>query len=216
VSPNAFEKLRQTRVLKRVTLKDLAKKADLSYRYISQIERGDASPSLSSLARLAGALELDIWELLKDNPDADKLAAYAAVQTAAAEERPEVPRADNEDASPRKPRKTKVVRSDMRRSIILPQSSVQYQMITPDINSKLQVILIKADTGSTSGEAPFEHDGEECFLMLEGEVEMTLGDEVFSLGPGDSLYFACDQPHLWRNTGEGPVSMLLVVTPPAY
>ena len=217
MTENAFEKLRQARVLKKVTLKDLAKTADLSYSYISQIERGEASPSLASLDRLAKALDMDVWELLKDEPGTVGLAGQNAKRALSPEAKPDATRhGSGGELVSKKPKKTKLVRSDMRRSIILPQSTVQYQMITPDLNTKLQVILVKADVGSSSGEAPFEHEGEECCLMLEGEVEMAVGKEIFNLASGDSIYFASDQPHSWRNTGDVPISMLLVVTPPAY
>ena len=52
------DKLRLARLTKKMTLKDLAEKCNLSYSYISQVERGDASPSLSSLSRLAKALDV--------------------------------------------------------------------------------------------------------------------------------------------------------------
>lgn len=215
MTSNTYEKLRQARVMKRVTLKDLAKKADLSYSYISQIERGDASPSLSSLDRLAKALDMTVWQLLKDDnepgkpPDGDSRPNGPTNQEAVSDATPAKVRTG-------KLRKTKIVRHDMRRSIILPQSTVRYQMITPDINAALEVILVKAEVGATSGEAKFEHEGEECYLILEGQLEVSVGGETFHLETGDSLYFSCELPHGWKNVGDGDVSMLLVVTPPAY
>jgi transcriptional regulator with XRE-family HTH domain len=215
MTSDAYEKLRQARVLKKVTLKELAKMANLSYSYISQIERGEASPSLASLGRLAGALDMTVWQLLKEDHEPDTLPVtetnpYVAAHLIA------VANGSQAETGTNQPRKTKLVKSDMRRTILLPQSNVRYQMITPDLNSKLQVILVEAEAGAISGEEAFVHSGEECCLILSGQVEMDIGLESFQLEAGDSLYFSSTVPHRWRNVSTDKFSMLLVVTPPAY
>jgi transcriptional regulator with XRE-family HTH domain len=58
------ERLRACRRARRLTLKDVADGAGLSVGFISQIERGIASPSLSSLAAVAQVLEVDVGEFL--------------------------------------------------------------------------------------------------------------------------------------------------------
>ena len=189
--------------------------ADLSYSYISQIERGEASPSLASLHRLAIALDMTVWELLKDSREPDtsteaENGLYAAARLIA------IANESQAEIATSQSRKTKLVKTNMRRTIILPQSNVQYQMITPDLSSKLQVILVEAEAGAVSGEEAFVHNGEECCLILGGRVEMDIGPESFQLEAGDSLYFSSTLPHRWRNVSAEKFSMLLVVTPPAY
>jgi len=41
----------------------------------------------------------------------------------------------------------------------------------------------------------FQHDGIELLYMLEGEIKYRHGDNLFHLGPGDSLFFDADAPH---------------------
>ena len=41
----------------------------------------------------------------------------------------------------------------------------------------------------------FQHGGIETIYMLEGKVDYRHGDEVFSLVPGDTLFFDADAPH---------------------
>ncbi len=60
--------LRSARRRQNFTLQDLSKRAELSVGYLSQIERDIATPSLSSLRRLAAALSLDLSQLM---PTAD-------------------------------------------------------------------------------------------------------------------------------------------------
>jgi DNA-binding NtrC family response regulator len=59
----AVRRLRHERAL---TLKQLAERAGLSISQISQIERAESSPSLSSLYRLAVALETRVQDLFGD------------------------------------------------------------------------------------------------------------------------------------------------------
>ena len=56
--------IRNARRSQNCTLQELSARADLSVGYLSQIERDIATPSLSSLARLATALSLDLSYLM--------------------------------------------------------------------------------------------------------------------------------------------------------
>lgn len=49
-----------------LTLEQLAEKADLSWPYLSEIERGRENISLDKLARLAQALEVRLSKLLEN------------------------------------------------------------------------------------------------------------------------------------------------------
>ena len=46
-------------------MRRLAKECGLSQPMISYIERGICSPSLDALLRITGALNVDLWKLLK-------------------------------------------------------------------------------------------------------------------------------------------------------
>jgi transcriptional regulator with XRE-family HTH domain len=46
----------------------LAKKAGMSYTFLSNVERGKADPSLTTLKRLAAALGITVSELVKESP----------------------------------------------------------------------------------------------------------------------------------------------------
>ena len=56
----------------------------------------------------------------------------------------------------------------------------------------------------------WEHEEEEFVFVLEGELTVTLGDEEFVLGPGDSTYYESGVRHRWR-TPEEAVCRVLVV-----
>jgi transcriptional regulator with XRE-family HTH domain len=57
------ERLRTIRQLRRRTLRDVAEQAGLSESFLSQLERGRAGASISSLQRIAGALGIDVSDV---------------------------------------------------------------------------------------------------------------------------------------------------------
>jgi transcriptional regulator with XRE-family HTH domain len=48
----------------------------------------------------------------------------------------------------------------------------------------------------------FNHKGEEFVFVLEGQVEFSYEDEIFTLNAGDSLYFDSSSPHAFRAVGK--------------
>lgn len=57
--------IRRERQERRLTIKELGEKAGLSEIYVGEIERGQKYPSSRVLESIAGALELDIADLLE-------------------------------------------------------------------------------------------------------------------------------------------------------
>ncbi len=58
------------------------------------------------------------------------------------------------------------------------------------------------------------HDGaEEVFVFLEGECEITVGDETRVVRAGQAVFVPAEVPHTLRNVGSGDLVMFLVVAP---
>jgi quercetin dioxygenase-like cupin family protein len=60
------------------------------------------------------------------------------------------------------------------------------------------------------------HDGFEYGYVLSGEVEVTVGDEVFLLHAGESLGFDSKIPHVLRNPGDIPFQGIWFVHGPRH
>jgi transcriptional regulator with XRE-family HTH domain len=58
-------RLRALRTLRELTQEELGERANVSGKFIGQVERGSGNPSLHVLVRLANALSVEIWELLR-------------------------------------------------------------------------------------------------------------------------------------------------------
>ena len=57
---------------------------------------------------------------------------------------------------------------------------------------------------------------EECVLVLDGELELFLGDDRHHLLEGDSATFDCRTPHRWRNPSTEQSRVLWIITPASY
>jgi transcriptional regulator with XRE-family HTH domain len=60
------EAIRSKRKQAGMSQEKLAEKGDLSTVFISRVERGKESPTVDSLAKIAGALKVRVRELVKD------------------------------------------------------------------------------------------------------------------------------------------------------
>ena len=60
------ERLRAIRVLRRLTLREVAEAAGVSESFVSQLERGRSNASVATLQRLAGAVGIEVSDLFAD------------------------------------------------------------------------------------------------------------------------------------------------------
>ena len=79
----------------------------------------------------------------------------------------------------------------------------------------MQVLLEHYVPGADTG-AIFSHDAQEAGLVLEGRIELTVGEETWILTEGHGYYFDSNRPHRFRNVGDGPVRIVSAITPPSY
>ena len=70
-------------------------------------------------------------------------------------------------------------------------------------------IVIKAG-GSLSAQAHLK-GAEEYITVFSGLVEISAGEGSFLLSRGDSIRFAADQPHGYKNAGEDTVELSMVI-----
>jgi mannose-6-phosphate isomerase-like protein (cupin superfamily) len=78
----------------------------------------------------------------------------------------------------------------------------------------MEGILVELDP-MTGFEGSFRHNGEEMHLVLEGEVQFTVGGETFLCQEGDVLWHESDLEHRIQNPGVAPAVYLTILAPPA-
>ena len=88
--------------------------------------------------------------------------------------------------------------------------------IRPDVVDLINrgKIHIVEPGGSTHG--TIQHDGEEIGYVIQGEFELTVDGETFSLKKGDSFFFSSRLPHGYRNPGKTQSRIVWVNTPSTF
>lgn len=113
-------------------------------------------------------------------------------------------------------RKT-VVRKNERKKIITENSNAFYELLSPDLNRKIEFLMITIEAGDgTSLEEKVSHDGEECGIVIKGKVLVQFDDEEFLLEEGDSIYFDSSRNHRYLNVGNEVCVSIWAMTPPTF
>nr|WP_284503331.1 cupin domain-containing protein [Caballeronia sp. AZ10_KS36] len=188
--------MRHARMVRHMTLRALAGAAGCSESLLSKVEGGHATPSLAMLHKLAIALDTNIAALLSAPTLTD-----SPVQRAS--ERPSV-RFPGARAAPPAGKRKRADGSIMLERLVVPSPG---QLLQGDIH--VLEPLARSDE-------QIHHVGEELGYVLEGELELTLGDQSYSLKAGDSFYFPSTEPHSYRNPGDTVTRILWVNTPPTF
>ncbi|HYF90692.1 MAG TPA: cupin domain-containing protein [Symbiobacteriaceae bacterium] len=176
------ERIRQRRQQMDISLQELANRTGLTASFLSQVERDVTEPSITSLRRIAGALEVPVFFFLLD------------------------------EATP-----SPVVRKHERRILRLHDTAAQWELLSPaDPQAQLEVVLTRLPPGVASGDEVTSHPGEEAFVVLGGEMEITVADEIYRLQEGDAIQIRASLPHRIRNSGKQELTVLAAITPPKF
>jgi len=107
-----------------------------------------------------------------------------------------------------------VVRKEARKVIQPPGTSLSYELVSPDLRRKIEMIIVRLKPG-VDGSAG-AHEGEECALVLRGSVVITVGDVDYELNVGDSIYYDSGLPHKARALGLEEAEIVSAITPPNF
>lgn len=89
------------------------------------------------------------------------------------------------------------------------------RLVLPKRGGLLQANIHVVSPGEGS-DGLIEHSGEEIGYVLEGTLELTLGETRYEIGPGDAFSFPSHVPHGYRNTGTDVARVLWVNSPATF
>ncbi len=178
------EKIKRFREDNALTLKDMAERTGLSTAVLSQIENHLISPPLGTLIRLTQALDLRPGHFFDQHPDRP----FTIV---------------------RKEERRPVSRFASKRGI---QYGYSYESLGHDMKDRhMEPFLVTLEPATLASPKPASHDGEEFLFVLEGEMEVTLGEHSDILQPGDAIYYDSSIPHLVQCKGNEKALILAVI-----
>jgi transcriptional regulator with XRE-family HTH domain len=180
-------RIRHARLTLGLRLQDVASRAGCSESLLSKIENDRILPSLTMLHRIAEALQTTVG----------KLCALLEDQ------------------------KRNIVSRTGERQIVtmdpLRKGTGTYmeRLLPYDPAHLLQGNIHVVEAGGGS-EGTIAHEGEEVGFVLEGQLELTVGDQTYFLNAEDSFSFRSSIPHGYRNPGPGRTRVLFINTPPSF
>ena len=89
---------------------------------------------------------------------------------------------------------------------------LQIKVSTDDTDGAL-FVFEHADMGKGGPPRHFHYEQDEWFYAIKGDFAFEVGDERFTLHPGDSLFAPRMVPHAWAYVGDDPGTLLLAVQP---
>ena len=164
-------KVKALRKKQEMTLKQLSEKTELSVGFLSQLERGISNIAIDSLNKIANALGVNISTFFQE------------------------PKISHSDP---------IVHSyDLpcwQISLNILQFILSNVVESFNILPRLYVLMPSDDNDdSTVNLELYGHVGEEFIFVLEGVVTVFVGDNVYSLYPGDGIQILSKNPHNWTN-----------------
>ena len=178
----------------RYSIRKLAGKAGVSASLISDVERGKVEPSISTLKRLAGALETTLMYFFSEPKSRSQRVVRAA-------EREVIDRSMSPAGEVRAGIKT---------------GGVKFELASPQQSEMIEAIYGRYDVGASMGDEPVTHEGEEWGMVLTGRLKVWVADEIHFLDPGDSIWFPSTLPHRMQNVADGPTEYIWIDTPKTF
>ena len=160
------ERIRKIREEKGLSLEELSRLTGFDVQFLSNLENNMAQPQLGTVIKLSKALDSAFGRLVSGV--GDKL--YSVT---------------------RKNERRTVSRSTSQKS----QKQVYvYKSLAPDVKGRhMEALLVQLEEDPENEVSV--HEGEEFIFVLDGVVEMGIGEDRFELEPGDSVYYLSTTPH---------------------
>jgi transcriptional regulator with XRE-family HTH domain len=177
------ESVKEIRAKKGLSLQDISQRTGLEPELLVEIEKGEVSPPLGTIIKLAKALEMKMGYFISG---AENL-PYTIVRK---NDRKLISRYDSE-------------KSD--------KYGYEFSSLAPYKKDRhMEPFLVTLESSDVEEERS-THDGQEFIYVLEGAMEVRLGEEVHILEPGDAIYYDSTVPHLVKCGGEDKTKILAVL-----
>lgn len=201
--PEIGGRLREARRERRLSVRELARRLGVSSSLISQIERGRANPSVSTLYAIASELDVSLDELLfNDRRPAEGTEPVGGGGAVTGERPAEIAIGPGVLPSVGAPYQPAATRKRIRLA-----SGVIWERLTTTSEPGVEFLYVIYEVGGASAppDAYQRHPGHEWGYVISGVLQVTLSFEEYILQAGDAISFHSSIPHRLANVGDTPV-----------
>lgn len=175
--------LRELRKDQQLSLAKLSERSDVSVSMLSHIERGQTMPSLRTLNRICQALNTEMSAIF---PTKDQAHEHESAE---------------------------IVRASERSELEFKSFGLTKELLSPKRSKSLEFFMVTLEPGGGSGPELLVRQGEKAGLVVEGELNLFIGDKQYRLSEGDSFQFNSAKPHRILNDTEKPIKLLWIIRP---
>ncbi|MFB4162252.1 helix-turn-helix domain-containing protein [Alteribacillus sp. JSM 102045] len=108
-----------------------------------------------------------------------------------------------------KNQKIRVLREHERQVTTHNDQEVKVEHLTHKGGLRMQ--RVDMPPGSSTGEEPHAHEGEECHIVLQGKILAEQGEDSVVLEEGDSFSWNASVPHYVKNIGDESAILLIAI-----
>jgi transcriptional regulator with XRE-family HTH domain len=177
--------LRQLRESRKISVNDLAGQCQVHPKLIEELESGELVSSIAPLLKLARGLGVRLSTFLDDSPtDAPVVSRSSELKTA--------------------------VQFSGAGSYGV--STLDFLPLAKNERDRHMEPFIVDVHPAVPEETTFSfHEGEEFIYVLSGRIEVSYGEEVYALSPGDSIYYHSTTPHQVQALDNADARILAVI-----
>ena len=183
-------RLREMRLAAGLSQRQLAARAGVTHGLISLIEQNKNSPSVSSLRKVLGGIPMTMADFFDEDRHLNDKVFFSPDELV--------------DLTSRLHRV-----SGGRNT-----GRVTLRQVGDARAHNLQILHESYEPGADTGTTMLEHNSHEGGVVLSGELEITVGDQVKVLSAGDAYLFDSRVPHRFRNIGTARCEVVSACTPP--
>jgi transcriptional regulator with XRE-family HTH domain len=187
------QRLKAVRTAHGLSQRQLAAKAGMTSGTISMVEQNRISPSISSLKKILSALQMTLSDFFSTELDGTDKVFYRFGELRQINPAGLIGNGPKKNAA-----------------------AISFRQVGDARKHRLQILHESYEPGADTGEDLYSHEAEEGGIVVAGEIEITVGNQVETLRPGDAYLFDSRIPHRFRNIGGEPCVIVSVCTPPSF
>lgn len=77
-----------------------------------------------------------------------------------------------------------------------------------------RAFMITIESRQAHKPVAYKHEGEELILVMDGELQLTLGSKTHHVKPGESIHFNSEIPHKLKSLSDEPTRCVVVLYTP--
>ena len=184
-------RLKAAREGKKLSQRQLASRTGVTNGMISMIEQNKISPSVANIKKILDGIPIGLADFFTEDAGETPKTFYRNAELA-------------------------TIRTSAVHGREAPLSNLTLLRVGQPGTHTLMMLHETYEVGADTGETLYSHESEEAGIVISGTIEITVGDEICTLGPGDAYIFDSRRPHRFRNVGPERCIIVSACTPPTF